>query len=78
MDHVALKWLMTASDLFLAVRLHRWPLTLQDYRFNAKYCFGKANVVADALSRAPARAAVVNAGTSENHESQSQTLQFTD
>ncbi|OWZ15676.1 DNA/RNA polymerase [Phytophthora megakarya] len=57
-DHAALKWLMTRSNL--AGRLHRWSLTLQEYNFEIVYRPGTTNVVADALSRAPAavRAAV--------------------
>lgn len=79
-DHVALKWLMTASDI--AGRLHRWALTLQEYRFDIKYRSGKANVVADALSRAPALVAVeVREPQTEQQEQDpglNQTLQLTD
>jgi hypothetical protein len=38
----------------LAGRLHRWSLTLQEYEFAIEYRPGTTNVVADALSRAPA------------------------
>ncbi|KAE8897284.1 hypothetical protein PF003_g18984 [Phytophthora fragariae] len=38
----------------LAGRLHRWSLTLQEYEFEILYRPGATNVVADALSRAPA------------------------
>ncbi|KAE8985265.1 hypothetical protein PR001_g22938 [Phytophthora rubi] len=51
-DHSALKWLMTRPNL--AGRLHRWSLTLQEYEFEICYRPGATNVVADALSRAPA------------------------
>lgn len=51
-DHSALKWLMTRPNL--AGRLHRWSLTLQEYEFEIVYRPGATNVVADALSRAPA------------------------
>jgi hypothetical protein len=51
-DHSALKWLMTRPNL--AGRLHRWSLTLQEYEFTIEYRPSATNVVADALSRAPA------------------------
>ncbi|KAE9308906.1 hypothetical protein PF008_g20847 [Phytophthora fragariae] len=51
-DHAALKWLMTRPNL--AGRMHRWSLTLQEYDFQILYRPGTTNVVADALSRAPA------------------------
>jgi hypothetical protein len=51
-DTAALKWLMTRPNL--AGRLHRWSLTLQEYEFTIEYRPGTTNVVADALSRAPA------------------------
>ncbi|OWZ06164.1 Retrotransposable element [Phytophthora megakarya] len=51
-DHAALRWLMTRPNL--AGRLQRWSLTLQEYDFVINYRPGATNVVADALSRAPA------------------------
>jgi hypothetical protein len=51
-DHAALKWLMTRTNP--AGRLHRWSLTLQEYDFEIVYRTGSTNVIADALSRAPA------------------------
>lgn len=62
-DHSALKWLMTRPNL--AGRLHRWSLTLQEYGFEIVYRPGTTNVVADALSRAPA---AVKAVTGQRHE----------
>ncbi|KAE9299605.1 hypothetical protein PR003_g22951 [Phytophthora rubi] len=52
-DHAVLKWLMTRPNL--AGRLHRWSLVLQEYEFQVEYRPGSTNVVADALSRAPAK-----------------------
>jgi hypothetical protein len=51
-DHAVLKSLMTRPNL--AGRLHRWSLTLLEYEFTIEYRPGTTNVVADALSRAPA------------------------
>ncbi|OWZ10377.1 Gag-pol fusion protein, partial [Phytophthora megakarya] len=56
-DHSALKWLMTRTNL--AGRLHRWSLVLQEYEFQVEYRPGATNVVADALSRAPAAVRMV-------------------
>ncbi|GMF59783.1 unnamed protein product [Phytophthora fragariaefolia] len=50
-DHAALKWLTTRPNL--AGRLHRWPLTLQEYEFVIAYRSGATSVAVDALSRAP-------------------------
>ncbi|KAA3480638.1 DNA/RNA polymerases superfamily protein [Gossypium australe] len=48
-DHKRLKYLMTQKDLNL--RQHRWLELLKDYDLVIDYHLGKANVVADALSR---------------------------
>ncbi|KAE9301653.1 hypothetical protein PF008_g22691 [Phytophthora fragariae] len=53
-DHAALKWLMTSANL--TGKLHRWGLTLQEFDFEVEYRPGATNVVADALSRIPAKA----------------------
>lgn len=60
-DHAALKWLMTSTQL--TGRLHRWALTLQEYEFTIEYRPGSTNVVADALSRAPAAVLMAIGGT---------------
>ena len=49
MDHKSLKYLFTQKDLIL--RQRRWIECLEDYRFMMSYYPGKANVVADALSK---------------------------
>ena len=48
-DHKSLKYLFTHKDLNL--RHRRWMELLEDYDFSLHYHPGKANVVADALSR---------------------------
>ena len=48
-DHKSLKYIFTQRDL--NVRQRRWMEFLEDYDFTLHYHIGKANVVADALSR---------------------------
>ena len=48
-DHRSLKYIFTQKDLNL--RQRRWVEYLKDYDFSLFYHLGKANVVADALSR---------------------------
>ena len=48
-DHQSLKYIFTQRDLNL--RQHRWLEFVKDYDFELSYHLGKANVVADALSR---------------------------
>jgi hypothetical protein len=47
-DHEALKWLMKVDK---PARLVRWALELQEYNFKIIHRSGRANVIADALSR---------------------------
>ena len=48
-DHKSLKYIFTQQDL--SMRQRRWMNFLEDYDFTLHYHPGKANVVADALSR---------------------------
>jgi hypothetical protein len=48
-DHKSLKYLFTQSDLNM--RQRRWLELIKDYELEVYYHPGKANVVADALSR---------------------------
>ena len=48
-DHKSLKYILTQRDLNM--RQSRWMEFLEDYDFTLHYHPGKANVVADALSR---------------------------
>jgi len=48
-DHKSLKYIFTQNDLNL--RQRRWLELIKDYDLEIHYHLGKANVVADALSR---------------------------
>ena len=48
-DHKSLKYLFDQKEL--SIRQRRWMEFLKDYNFELLYHPGKANVVADALSR---------------------------
>lgn len=50
-DHSPLLWLR--NNAAKSHRLERWVLRLQDFAFELQHRSGKANIVADALSRAP-------------------------
>ena len=49
LDHKSLKYIFTQWDLNM--RQHRWMEYLEDHNFTLHYHLGKANVVADVLSR---------------------------
>jgi hypothetical protein len=49
MDHKSLMYLFTQPDLNM--RQRRWLELIKDYELKVHYHSGKANVVADALSR---------------------------
>ena len=48
-DHKSLKYIFTQKELNM--RQRRWLELIKDYDMNLQYHPGKANVVADALSR---------------------------
>ena len=50
-DHKSLQYIFTQKELNL--RQHRWLELIKDYDCTIEYRLGKANVVADALSRKP-------------------------
>ena len=52
-DHKSLKYFFSQKELNM--RQRRWMELLNDYDFSLQYHFGKANVVADALSQRPQR-----------------------
>ena len=61
-DHKSLKYIFTQRDLNM--RQCRWMEFLEDYDFTLHYHIGKANVVANALSR-KSRGALVNIDSRE-------------
>ena len=52
-DHKSLKYFFTQKELNMIQR--RWIELINDYDLDIHYHLGKANVVADALSRLPSR-----------------------
>jgi hypothetical protein len=48
-DHKSLKYIFTQKELNM--RQRRWLELIKDYDVSLQYHLGKANVVADALSR---------------------------
>ena len=64
-DHKSLKYLFTQRELNM--RQRRWLEFLKDYDFTLEYHPGKANVVADALSRRGADADVVVCQMTHEH-----------
>ena len=50
-DHKSLKYIFTQKELNM--RQHRWLELMKDYDLTIGYHLGKANVVADVLSRKP-------------------------
>ena len=61
-DHKSLKYIFTQRDL--KMRQRGWMEYLEDYDFTLHYHLGKANVVADALSR-KSRGVVVTVASRE-------------
>jgi hypothetical protein len=61
-DHKSLKYIFTQSELNM--RQRRWLELIKDYELEIHYHPGKANVVADALSRKASRHCLI-VGTSD-------------